>query len=165
METLTELETLRQRHAPPDAGSAGEAAALERFQGFFSSFSPERVKTLVPLTYAEDVYFNDTLKTVRGRVALQHYLEESAAAVADCRVDVLDVIRTTEHEHLIRWRMMIRFKRFKRGQDTWTVGMSHLRFNADGLVVYHQDYWNAADGIYRHIPVLGWMIEAIQKRL
>jgi len=40
-----------------------------------------------------------------------------------------------------------------------------LRFNADGLVVYHQDYWNATDGIFRHIPILGTMINTIIKRL
>lgn len=61
--------------------------------------------------------------------------------------------------------MMIRFKRFGRGQETWTVGMSHLRYDADGLVVYHQDYWSAADGLFEHIPVLGWAIAAIKRRL
>lgn len=165
METLTELETMRRRHVPPAAGSPDESAALARFGLFFSSFAPDRVHSLLPETYAEDVYFNDTLKAVRGRQALQHYLTESAAAVEHCRVEILDCTRTCEGEHLLRWRMSIRFRRFKRGQDTWTVGVSHLRFNAEGLVVYHQDYWNAADGLYRHLPVLGWMIEAIQKRL
>ena len=165
METLTELESLRQRHRPPTAGSIFEAEALARFARFFSSFEPDRVQTLLSQTYAEDVYFNDTLKSVRGRKTLQHYLAESAAAVEDCRVEILSTTRTAEDEHLVRWKMMIRFRRFSRGQDTWTVGMSHLRFNAEGLVVYHQDYWNAADGIYRYVPVLGWMIRSIQKRL
>lgn len=165
METLLELESLRQRHQPPAAGSPLEAEALARFGRFFSSFAPDRVQALLARTYAEDVYFNDTLKTVRGRAALQHYLSESAAAVEDCRVEILSTMRSPEDEHLLRWRMMIRFRRFQRGQDTWTVGMSHLRFSADGLVVYHQDYWNAADGIYRHIPVLGWMIRSIQQRI
>ena len=75
------------------------------------------------------------------------------------------VVRTDQGDHYFRWKMMIRFKRFKKNRDTWTVGMSHLRFNAQGLVVYHQDYWNAADGIFRHIPVLGNMINAVINRL
>jgi len=165
METLTELDSLRRRHQPPTAGSTMEAKALARFGRFFSSFAPDRVQALLPQTYATEVYFNDTVKTVRGREALQRYLSESAAAVEDCRVEILDVTRNSDDEHLLRWRMLIRFRRFHRGQNTWTVGMSHLRFNAEGLVVYHQDYWNAADGIYRYVPVLGWMIRAIQKRL
>jgi hypothetical protein len=32
-------------------------------------------------------------------------------------------------------------------------------------VAYHQDYWNAADGLYQHVPLLGWMIRAIRRRV
>lgn len=166
METLSELEQIRSRHpAPPLAGSPGEAEALARFGAFFQSFSPDRIERLVPDTYSEDVYFNDTLKSVRGREALKHYLRESAEAVEDCRVQVLSSTRTAEGEHLLRWRMSIRFKRFRRGVDTETVGLSHLRFDAQGRVIYHQDYWNAADGLYEHIPLLGALIRMIKRRL
>jgi hypothetical protein len=80
-------------------------------------------------------------------------------------VRVLSTTRTEEGEHLLRWQMVIRFKRFRRGLDTETVGMSHLRFDAQGRVVYHQDYWNAADGLYEHIPLLGSLIRMIKRRL
>lgn len=166
VETLTELEQIRSRHpSPPIAGSPGEVDALARFAAFFQTFSPERIERLLPGTYADDVYFNDTLKPVRGREALQSYLRESADAVEHCRVQVLSTTRTSEGEHLLRWRMNIRFKRFRRGIDTETVGVSHLRFDAEGRVVYQQDYWNAADGLYEHIPVLGALIRMIKRRL
>jgi hypothetical protein len=166
LETLSELERLRALHpAQFIAGSTEEADALARFAAFFQSFAGDRIERLLPATYAEDVYFNDTLKPVRGREALAHYLRDSADAVDDCRVQVLSNTRTAEGEYLVRWRMSIRFKRFRRGVDTATVGMSHLRFNALGLVVYHQDYWNAADGLYEHIPLLGSLIRLIKRRL
>lgn len=166
MENLDALQRVRQRHPdPPALHSQAESGALERFTLFFSSFAPDRVARLLPETYAEDVWFNDTLKTIEGRAALAHYLSESAAAVEACRVQIEEITRSGHDEHLIRWRMMIRFKRFRRGVDTWTIGMSHLRFNAEGLVVYHQDYWNAADGLYEHIPLLGGLIRAIKRRL
>lgn len=166
METLTELDALRLRHpTPPAAGSAGETEALAAFAAFFSSFAPGRVDSMLAQTYASDVYFNDTLKAVRGLDALRHYLGESAEAVEDCRVAIHETTRTAHDEHLVRWTMMIRFKRFKRGVDTYSIGVSHLRFNAEGHVVYHQDYWNAADGLYQHVPVLGAAIRAIQNRL
>lgn len=166
METNEKLKQLRLRHpAPPPAGSAAETHALARFAQFFSSFAPDRVDRLVPQTYADDVYFNDTLKAVEGRAALSHYLRDSAEAVEECRVEIHETTRTANDEHLVRWSMMIRFRKFRRGVDTWTVGMSHLRFDADGRVVYHQDYWNAADGLFQHIPVLGTLINAIKRRL
>ena len=166
METLTELDRIRARHpAPPAAGSEAESQALARFASFFSSFAPDRVQTLLAETYAADVYFNDTLKAVRGLDNLGHYLKDSAQAVEDCRVHIHETTRTAHGEHLVRWSMMIRFKRLRRGVDTWTVGMSHLRFDAQGRVVYQQDYWNAADGIFQHIPLLGAAINAIKRRL
>ena len=166
METLQELDRIRSRHpAPPPAGSDAESQALARFAAFFSSFAPDRVRTLLAETYAPDVYFNDTLKAVRGLDALGHYLKESAEAVEDCRVQIHETTRTANGEHLVRWSMMIRFKKLRRGVDTWTIGMSHLRFDAQGRVVYHQDYWNAADGIFQHIPLLGSAIAAIKRRL
>jgi len=166
METLKALEHARQSHPlPPAADSEAEAAALSRFAAFFSSFAADRIERLLPATYADEVYFNDTLKAVRGSRELAHYLAESAAAVEACRVEILDCSRTAAGEHLVRWKMMIRFRRFRRGVDTWTVGMSHLRFDADGKVVYHQDYWNAADGLYEHLPLIGALIRMVKRRL
>ena len=64
METLHELDRIRARHpAPPAAGSEAETQAMARFASFFSSFAPDRVQTLLAETYAEDIYFNDTLMT------------------------------------------------------------------------------------------------------
>lgn len=166
MQTLSELEQVRERHPqPPAAGSPAEREALVRFARFFEDFSGDRIGRLLQATYAEDVFFNDTLKSIRGRDALAHYLADSAAAVDDCRVQVLETTRTQAGEHLLRWRMSIRFKRFRRGVDTETVGLSHLRFDADGRVVYHQDYWNAADGLYEHIPLIGQLIRMVKRRL
>jgi hypothetical protein len=166
MDTFQALDTARRRHPhPPAAGSPEEARALDAFAAFFSSFAPDRIARLLPATYADDIWFNDTLKTVSGRDALAHYLSESAAAVEHCAVQIIDTTRNAEGEHLVRWRMTIRFKRFRRGVDTHSIGLSHLRFDAEGRVVYHQDYWNAAEGLFRHIPVLGWMIEAVLRRV
>ncbi len=166
METLKALDAIRIKYpVVPAAGSADESSAIENFKAFFSSFESNRIETLLLKTYASDVYFNDTLKTVHDTDKLAHYLKESATAVDDCRVEVIEVLRTENNEHYFRWKMLIRFKRFKKGQDNWTIGMSHVRFNADGLVVYHQDYWNATDGLFRHIPILGSLINIVIKRL
>jgi hypothetical protein len=151
--------------APLKPGSPEEAAAIERFKAFFATFAPDKVERLLDATYAPDVWFNDTLKEIEGRDALRPYLEHSASAVEDCRVEVRDVVGNGAGDYYVRWAMTIRFKRFKRGVDTWSIGVSHLRFDAAGRVVLHQDFWNAADGLYQHLPVLGAMIRWIKRRL
>lgn len=166
MEYLDVLERCRTTLPQPfGRGSDAERDALARFARFFSDFSPDKVDRLVDLTYAPDVWFNDTLKTIRGRDTLRNYLRHSAEAVESCRVEILDTLGNDRGDYYLRWTMVIRFRRFKRGQDTQTIGMSHLRFNADGLVLLHQDYWDSTAGLFEHVPLLGTGIRAIKRRV
>lgn len=166
MEYLDVLERCR-RELPLafERGSPAETEALARFARFFSDFSPDKVERLVDQTYAAEVWFNDTLKTLNGRDALRAYLKHSAEAVQSCRVEILDTLSNDRGDYYVRWTMVIRFKRFKPGQDTQTIGMSHLRFNRDGLVRLHQDYWDSTAGLFEHIPLLGAAIRAIKRRV
>lgn len=165
MDTFSELERFRQRgDGQMDAGSTREREALARFTDFFSHLTVDAVKDKVRDTYAEDVYFNDTLKTVRGLDNLVDYLHDSAEATEDVRVEILETTRTAAGDYLVRWKMMIRFKKIAKGRDTWSIGMSHLRFDGDGRVVYQQDYWDAATGLFEHVPLLGQGIRAIKSR-
>lgn len=166
MDTFSELERLRQRgDGQMEPGSTREAEALARFTGFFSHLTVEAVETRLRDTYAEDVYFSDTLKTVRGLDNLVAYMRDSAEATEDVRVEIQETTRTAAGDYLVRWKMMIRFKKFAKGRENWSVGMSHLRFDGDGRVVYHQDYWDSAGGMFEHVPLLGWGINAIKSRL
>ncbi len=150
--------------SPLVPGSPEEVAALEGFSDLFSAFTPEAMRGKVRRVYAGDVYFNDTLKEIRGIDALEAYLVESAEAVEVGRVEIRDVARSGGN-YYVRWVMELQFKKMRRGQMTRSIGISHLRFNAAGKVVYHQDYWDAAGGLFEHIPVVGWMIRTIKGRL
>ncbi len=166
MEYLDVLERCKRELPQAFArGSAQETEALQRFGRFFSDFSPDKVERLVDQTYAIDVWFNDTLKTLHGREHLREYLKHSAQAVQSCRVEILDTLSNDNGDYFLRWSMVIRFKRFKPNQDTQTIGVSHLRFNRDGLVVLHQDYWDSTAGLFEHIPLLGAAIRAIKRRV
>lgn len=166
MDTFSELDRLRQRgDGTMDPGSTREAEALARFTGFFSHLGVEAVEKKLRDTYAEDVYFNDTLKTVRGLDNLFDYLRGSAEATEDVRVEIMETTRTDAGDYLVRWKMMIRFRKFAKGRDTWSIGMSHLRFDGDGRVVYQQDYWDSASGLFEHVPLLGHGIRAIKARV
>jgi hypothetical protein len=43
-------------------------------------------------------------------------------------------------------------------------GSSHLRFNAAHQVMYHRDYWDAAEELYEKIPVLGSLMRLIKRK-
>lgn len=158
------LLELAARGAGVEPGSPEERKGIERFKDLFSDLSEENVRAKVRDVYAKDVYFNDTLKEVRGIDALEIYLLESAKAVESCRVEVNDV-SVNGGNYYFRWVMDIRFKMFKRGKTTRSIGMSHIRFDPSGRIVMHQDYWDSTQGFFEHIPLIGYLIRKIKRRL
>jgi hypothetical protein len=51
--------------------------------------------------------------------------------------------------------MEVRAKNLAGGKPIVTEGISQLRFDKQGRIVLHQDFWNPAAGIYGYLPVLG----------
>jgi len=43
-------------------------------------------------------------------------------------------------------------------------GSSHIRFNSAGLVIYHRDYWDAAEELYEKIPLLGNLMRFLKRQ-
>lgn len=148
----------------PASGSAAEKAAVEKFRGFFGDLREDLIKKDIRSVYAPEVRFNDTLKSIKGVDALEHYLVETARGVESCKVEI-DEVLTSPSGVYVRWHMDIRFKKFHKGTTQESIGMSHLRFDKEGRVVYHQDYWDSGANLFEKIPVLGAGIRAVKRRL
>lgn len=43
--------------------------------------------------------------------------------------------------------------------------MTHLRFDAAGRIIVHQDFWDSAEGLYRHFPLIGWLLRQIDRHM
>ena len=144
-------------------GSPEEKEGINRFKDFFSDFAPAHIRAKTRDVYAEDVYFNDTLKEIRGIEALEPYLLESAAAVESCTVDIEDVA-AHQGNYYFRWTMDIRFKSIKKGKLTRSIGISHIRFDKEGKIRLHQDYWDSTSGFFQHVPFVGYLIRKVKAR-
>ena len=145
-------------------GSTEEQAAIERFVDFVSVLSEETVRAKVSRVYAEEAYFNDTLKELRGAAAIEEYMAESMGATEEVTVEVTEVAQANGN-YYFRWVMDIRFKKLRGGEVTRSIGVSHVRFDARGKVALHQDYWDSSSGLFEHIPVLGRLIRMVKGRL
>jgi hypothetical protein len=148
----------------PSAGSAAQKEAVERFRAFFGDLNEARVKESIRDVYSENVWFNDTLKSIRGVGVLEHYLVETARNVESCKVDIDEVIPSPSGVY-VRWRMHILFKKFRKGEVQSSIGVTLLRFDKDGRVAYHQDYWDSGANLFEKVPVLGAGIRALKRRL
>ena len=163
------IDAALERSAPERVGtvapgSPDEAAALARFADLVSDMSPERTAGLVPEVYADSVYFNDTLKEVHGATALADYFRHSLGGADQVTAEILDVARSGADVY-VRWMMTIRFKKLADGEPTRTTGMSHLRFDGDGKIVFHHDYWDSTTGFFQYVPVVGRLIRYVKGKL
>ena len=150
------------RFAAPGEDEAGLAAAA--FQRLFDRFTPEAVPAAVSAAYAPDIWFDDTLTTIEGSDLLAAYLTHSATLCDAFEVRVHEA-RGGDGDYLVRWSMRIKFRKFRRGRWTESIGVSHLRFDAEGRIILHQDYWDGARWLFEHVPVLGWAIRFIKSRV
>lgn len=161
-------DLLRETEGPaaeaPAPGSVEEAEALQRFAALWSDMDPQSVAERARKTYAEDSYLYDTVKLLRGRGAIADYLQATAQRAAGVQVRIEETVRNGPSFYL-RWVMEIEWKAFGKGRRTRSVGVSLLRFNANGEVLLHHDFWDLADGIYEHLPLLGTVLRWIKGRM
>ena len=161
-EVMTSTDPARAGRLAP--GSAEEKAAITRFSDFLCSLTPEGVKDKTRQVYAEDAYLNDTLKEVRGVANIEAYFLKTAQAATRITVQVHDVAASGGN-YYFRWTMEIVHPKLAAGRPTLSIGMSHVRFDPQGKVVLHQDYWDSGSGFYAHLPVLGRLINWVKGRL
>jgi limonene-1,2-epoxide hydrolase len=145
-------------------GSTQEQAAIDRFSDFFASMSVASAHKKTKQVYADSAFFNDTLKSVQGAQAIEAYLAESLAATESVVVEIEDIAESGGNYYFI-WTMTIRFKNLNKGRPARSSGMSHIRFNREGKIVLHQDYWDATVGLFEYMPVVGRMIRYIKGRI
>lgn len=149
------IETLRQ-------GSEEEKKAIEKFYDFYKVFSGDVIRKTIKDVYAENAYFRDGFREVQGVENLEKYFLSSTETFHECTFDIQDVA-SHEGNYYYRWVMNLVLKRNK-DEKLLAVGMSHVRYDKNGKIIFHQDYWDTGV-IFEKIPVLGPIITWIRNRI
>lgn len=133
---------------------AAAERAVTRFASLYGDLSETNVAAKVRDVYAPGAWFNDTIATEVGIDAIEKYLRKTAEGTEKVSARINDVA-VSGSDCYVRWTMEIRTKNLAGGQPIITEGVSQLRFDGEGRIVLHQDFWNPATGIYQHLPLLG----------
>ncbi|MDT8408191.1 MAG: nuclear transport factor 2 family protein [Wenzhouxiangellaceae bacterium] len=139
---------------------AGIESGLHGFRRVFSHLTDPAIDQHIRSVYAPTMYFNDALKTYRDHDRLADYMAHTASRLASSSLRVDQVIRDQADVYL-RWTMHFESQAAGRSIRSESIGMTHLRFDADGRIVLHQDFWDSASGLYRHLPVIGPLMRRI----
>ena len=148
--------------AATPATTEHEVAAT--FGKIFSNFKQGAIEENIRSAYAEKLYFNDTFKIIEDIDELVVHMSESADHVNSTTVDILDVMRS-EHDYYIRWSMKMDL--IVKGKDIFShsIGMTQLRFNEAGKVVFHQDFWDSSEAFFEHLPFMGHFVKKVKSML
>jgi len=148
----------------PARGSAAEKAAIDRFENFLANLDEKTAREETTKVYAPDAYLNDTLKTLHGSAAIREYFIRTAQGLDSMKV-IFDDLAVSGRNYYFRWTMDTRMKHLAPGKTIRTIGVTMVRFDPQGRVILHQDFWDSAQGVWDHVPVLGTMIRWIQSKI
>jgi hypothetical protein len=148
-----------------EADGPGEKAALERFKSFLQGIGDEKyVRENTLKIYAADAYLDDTLVVHHGGAEIEAYFLKTSEMMTHYEVTIDDVARSG-NDYYIRWTMIFAAPALSGGKPVHSVGISQIRFNREGKVEFHQDFWDSGKNFYAHLPLVGGAIGLVRKRL
>jgi hypothetical protein len=148
-----------------DAGSSGEKAAVQRLSLFLQGIGDVNyVRENALKVYSADAYLDDTLAVHHGAAEIEAYFIKTSETMTDYHVTVDDVARSG-NDYYFRWTMKFAAPALSGGKPITSVGISQIRFNREGKVAFHQDFWDSGKNFYAHLPVIGGAVGYVSKRL
>lgn len=132
---------------------------VQAVRTYFEALQPGDVARMGEL-YADQAFFRDPFNEVRGLAAVQRIFAHMFESVEAPRFVVRDAFEQGD-QGFLTWD----FHFVARGRPMLIHGSSHVRFAPDGKVLYHRDYWDAAEELWEKLPVLGALLRLFKKRL
>jgi hypothetical protein len=134
---------------------------VARIVTMFEALAPTGVAGLGAY-YDAGARFKDPFNEVQGVAAIQRIFAHMFVALDEPRFVVHDIVQQGE-QCFLTWDFLFRFKRYSRELQT-VRGASHLRLGANGLIVQHRDYWDAAEELYEKLPLAGALMRWLKRR-
>lgn len=140
--------------------SSDSQALIERFKAFYKDVKHPKLD-MINDVYSSDIKFRDPIHQIEGIAELHAYLSDMSENVENGRFEFLDQLIGSDTAY-IKWNMY--FRHPKLGQETHMVrGMTQIQFNE--RIYYHEDVYDMGQMIYEHVPVVGWAVSKLRKRL
>jgi steroid delta-isomerase len=134
--------------------------ALARFVDFYRTFSLAWLERL-PELYAPDFDFRDPFGVIQGDYdKLRSHFKKVLTQVHESKFLVDDALRGEDRAY-VAWTWQWKWK--KSSPQKNVPGTTQLRFAADQRIVFHRDVFDAAEGFYEVVPVLGGMLRLARK--
>ncbi len=135
--------------------------ALDDLIEFFEQLTPSSVARF-PEFYGADAWFKDPFNEVQGVAAIQRIFSHMFTQVGAPRFIVTGKVADADGALLI-WEFRCQIRVWGRERPQVIRGVSHLKFDNQGRVNYHRDYWDAAEELYMKLPLVGTLMRGLRR--
>lgn len=135
----------------------------EQFLAFYNDLSSQNMHKLQHFYHA-DVTFIDPVQQIQGREALTEYFDHMYARLQHCEFTPVQQMEQDD-QGFISWQMQFSHPAIGNGKTILVHGCSVLRWHDEGQIIYHRDYYDLHDMVFRHVPVIGWLTAKVRQRM
>ena len=139
------------------------AARSTRIDQAFNDLNKDTIDELDAF-YAEDVHFEDPLGTIKGLDSLKVYYANLYESVEEISFEFTEEV-VQDETHVVMWIMRLKTPNLRGGKEVTLEGNSVIRFGEGDKVVYHRDYFDMGEFVYEHVPIVGFLVRQVKKRL
>ena len=95
--------------------------------------------------------------------AIRRYFTHLLVNVSHCRFDI-DAPLSDEQRFVVTWTMHWSHPKVSGGEPLSLPGCSVVTVQ-DGQVIRQRDFYDGGEMLYEHIPVLGWAVRSVKRRV
>lgn len=135
---------------------------LQRYVDFYQTVDKGSTKDIVPFL-SPDVYFKDPFNSVYGIENYLRILDKMFDDTDNPKFTILDYGFFDSGVAYIKWE----FHFYPKGKTKlWCFeGVSEVRFNAEGQIIAHIDYWDSSEQLLEKLPFIGFLCRLIKQKL
>lgn len=134
---------------------------VDKFVDIYQKLDNSNLELLSEI-YSDDIEFIDPMHQINGIAELRAYFANLYSNVKHCQFDITDSF-SAGNNAFIYWTMHYAHPKLSSGKTISVQGHSKLIFKKD-KIIKHRDYFNVGELLYKHIPLLGSVINYIDKR-
>lgn len=141
-----------------------ERTALGNTENYFRDMKIASIETDTALVYAPNGALYDNFGIIEGADAIRDYFKHSLTSADALRVEFLQTSRSGV-DYYVRWRMTIVAPALNDGEPMVSYGVSQFRFDNQGRILLHRDFWDAGTGFYEFLPGVKRLLRTIRAKL
>ena len=137
-------------------------SVIDRFFDYYTTLDNQSPLELAAL-YHPEAELIDPFGTHQGLYALQRYFTHLLTNVEHCRFSI-DSPLSEGQRFAVSWTMHWSHPRISKGDTLALPGCSIVDVH-DNLIIRQRDYYDAGEMVYEHLPLLGWLVRGVKRRV